>query len=47
MLLRPYESKDYQTFAEALRRDLGLRVERRQRPTPMLVVEHIEPPTPD
>ena len=42
-----YESKNYQTFADALRRDLGLRLERRQRPMPMLVVEHVEPPTPD
>jgi uncharacterized protein (TIGR03435 family) len=42
-----YESQNYQTFAEALRRDLGLRLDLRQRPMPMLVVEHIEPPTPD
>jgi uncharacterized protein (TIGR03435 family) len=42
-----YESKNYQTFADALRRDLGLRLERRQRPMPMLVIEHVAPPTPD
>jgi uncharacterized protein (TIGR03435 family) len=41
------DSQNYQTFADALRRDLGLRLERRQRPLPMLVIEHVAPPTPD
>jgi uncharacterized protein (TIGR03435 family) len=40
---QPYE--DYPSFTDALRDDLGLRLERQRRPMQMLVIDHIEAPT--
>ena len=40
---QPYE--DYPSFTDALRTDLGLRIESRRRQVRMLVIDHIEPPT--
>ena len=41
------QSSDYPSFADALRRDLGFRLGRQQRPVSILVIEHLEAPTPD
>ena len=35
----------FPSFAEALQKDLGLRLESQRRPVPALIVEHVEPPT--
>jgi len=35
----------FPSFAEALQKDLGLRLETQRRPVPALIVEHVEPPT--
>jgi hypothetical protein len=40
---QPYE--DYPSFTDALRRDLGLRIESERRPVRMLVIDNLQPPT--